>query len=151
MHHVSEVMSRDVVDISPSDTIKHAAELMRRYDVSVLPICENHRLVGMVTDRDIAVRAMSEGKSSSTPVREIASENATWCFDDDDLDVVQRRMTAGQVQRMSVVDHQQHLVGALSLDDGKGAIHAGMGTHAPRASLDELADTLEGVSQTRRH
>ncbi|HYS65818.1 MAG TPA: CBS domain-containing protein [Paraburkholderia sp.] len=143
MHHVHEIMSRDVVNVTPNDTIQHAAELMRRYDVGSLPVCENHRLIGMVTDRDLAVRALSAGRSADTPVREVASTDVQWCFDDDDVDAVQQRMAAAQLRRMPVVDHEKHLVGALSLGD--------IATRADNASRDEVANTLEGVSQPRMH
>ncbi|MDR9258625.1 Hypoxic response protein 1 [Burkholderia multivorans] len=66
MHRVNEIMSQDVVRIAPTDSIRHAAELMARYDIGALPVCDNNRLVGMVTDRDLAVRAVSAGKPPDT-------------------------------------------------------------------------------------
>ncbi|AXE96487.1 CBS domain-containing protein [Paraburkholderia sp. 22099] len=143
MHHVHEIMSRDVVNVTPNDTIQHAAELMRRYDVGSLPVCQNHRLIGMITDRDLAVRALSTGCPANTPVRDFASTDVQWCFDDDDVDAVQQRMATAQVRRMPVVDHDKNLVGALSLGD--------IATRADSASRDEVANTLEGVSQPRMH
>lgn len=88
MHRVNEIMSQDVVRIAPTDSIRHAAQLMERYDVGALPVCDNNRLVGMVTDRDIAVRAISAGKPPETRVHEVASGPIEWCFDDDSLEAV---------------------------------------------------------------
>ena len=77
MHRVNEIMSQDVVRIAPTDSIRHAAQLMERYDIGALPVCDNNRLVGMVTDRDLAVRAISVGKPPETRIQEVASARSS--------------------------------------------------------------------------
>ncbi|WP_261508725.1 CBS domain-containing protein [Burkholderia multivorans] len=142
MHRVNEIMSQDVVRIAPTDSIRHAAELMARYDIGALPVCDNNRLVGMVTDRDLAVRAVSAGKPPDTRVHEVASGPIEWCFDDDSLDEIQRYMADAQLRRLPVVDHDKRLVGMLSLAD--------IATRTAGPSRDALANTLEGVSQPKQ-
>jgi CBS domain-containing protein len=139
MHHVYEFMSRDLVEVAPNDTVRHAAELMRRYDVGALPVCQNLRLVGMVTRRDLS--ALSAEKSSDTPVHEVAAASMDWCFDDDDVETVQRRMARSSLRRMPVVDHDRKLVGAVTLDATPMRVQS--------ATHEDLAQTLEGVSQPR--
>jgi CBS domain-containing protein len=139
MNRIHEIMSRDVVTVAPSDTIGRAAQLMERYDVGSLPVCDGRRLIGMLTDRDITVRALAVGMMPDTPVREVASHGAEWCFDDDDVDAIQRQMSVAQLHRMPVIDRQRRLVGMLSLGD--------IATRGDSVSRDELANTLEGVSQ----
>lgn len=142
MHRVNEIMSQDVVRIAPTDSIRHAAELMARYDIGALPVCDNNRLVGMVTDRDLAVRAVSAGKPPDTRVHEVASGPIEWCFDDDSLDEIQHYMADAQLRRLPVVDHDKRLVGMLSLAD--------IATRTASPSRDALANTLEGVSQPKQ-
>ncbi|AIO68838.1 CBS domain-containing protein [Burkholderia oklahomensis] len=142
MHRINEIMSLDVVHVAPSDSIRHAAELMARFDIGALPVCEDNRLIGMVTDRDLVVRAVSAGKTPDTKVREVASGTIEWCFDDDQIDDVQKFMADAQLRRMPVVDHDKRLVGMLSIGD--------LATRTDGASRDEVANTLEGVSQPRR-
>ncbi|WP_322025135.1 CBS domain-containing protein [Burkholderia sp. BCC1977] len=142
MHLVNEIMSRDVVHVASTDTIRHAAQLMKRYDVGVLPVCDDSRLVGVVTDRDIVVRAVCAGKPPETRVHEVASGPIEFCFEDDALDEVQRYMATAQLHRLPVVDRYNRLVGMLSLGD--------IATRADTASRDEVANTLEGISQPER-
>ena len=97
MHRVNEIMSQDVVHIAPTDSIRHAAQLMEHYDVGALPVCDNNRLIGMVTDRDLAVRAISAGKPPETRIHEVASGPIEWCFDDDSLDEIQHYMADAQL------------------------------------------------------
>ncbi|RQR66658.1 CBS domain-containing protein [Burkholderia sp. Bp9126] len=141
MHRVDEIMSRDVVRVAPTDTIRHAAQLMARYDIGALPVCDHNRLVGMVTDRDLAVRAISAGKPPETRVREVASGPLEFCFDDDALDEIQQYMAAAQLRRMPVIDHDRRLVGMLTLAD--------IATRADGASREEVANTFERVSQPK--
>ncbi|MXN74035.1 CBS domain-containing protein [Burkholderia sp. 4701] len=141
MQRVDEIMSRDVVRVAPTDTIRHAAQLMARYDIGALPVCDHNRLVGMVTDRDLAVRAISAGKPPETRVGEVASGPLEFCFDDDALDEIQQYMAAAQLRRMPVIDHDRQLVGMLTLAD--------IATRADGASREEVANTLERVSQPK--
>ena len=114
---VTDVMSRNVKLTSPSDTIREAARVMAQIDAGALPVAENDRLVGMITDRDIAIRAVAEGKSPGTNVAEVMSCEVLFCFEDDDLEEVSRNMADRKVRRMPVLDREKRLVGIVSLGD----------------------------------
>lgn len=114
---VSNAMSRDVRVANPAQTIRDAARLMAEIDAGSLPVGDNDRLVGMITDRDIAVRAVAEGKSPDTKVSEIMSQEVLYCFEDQDLEDVSRNMADVKVRRMPVVDRDKRLVGIISLGD----------------------------------
>jgi CBS domain-containing protein len=117
MQKVSEVMSTDVQTISPDDTIEEAAQEMRDGDFGLVPVVEDEQLVGVVTDRDIAIRAVAEGKDPSTPVGEVMSEGVVWVNEDDSVEDAARIMSEHQIRRLPVVDSEQHLVGIVSLGD----------------------------------
>jgi CBS domain-containing protein len=114
---VKELMTRDVRVISPDDTIERAAQLMGQIDAGVLPVGDNDRLIGMITDRDIAVRGVAEGCSPSAKVRDIMSQEVCYCFDDADADDVLENMAEIQIRRMPVVNHDKRLVGIVSITD----------------------------------
>jgi CBS domain-containing protein len=117
---VNEAMSRDVRVANPQQRISEAAKMMAEIDAGALPVGENDRLVGMITDRDIAIRAVAEGKGPDTPVRDIMSRDIKYCFDDEELDHVSRNMADIQVKRLPVVDRNKRLVGILALGDIAG-------------------------------
>jgi len=114
---VSEAMTNDVRIASPNQTIRDAARLMAQIDAGVLPVGENDRLVCMITDRDIAIRAIGADKGPQTPIREIMSKEVMYCFDDDELDDIVQNMADIKVRRLPVLDHNKRLVGILSLGD----------------------------------
>jgi len=114
---ISECMSGDVRIVSPTDTIREAAAIMRRIDAGALPVGENDRLVGMITDRDIALRAVAEGDGPDTPVREVMSKDVRYCFEDEDLDAVSRHMAQFKIRRLPVLNRAKRLVGIISLGD----------------------------------
>jgi len=114
---VSEAMTRDVRITSPSRTIQDAARMMAEIDAGVLPVGENDRLVGMITDRDIALRGIGMGKGPQTPIREVMSADVKYCFEDEETDEVARNMADQQVRRLPVVSRDKRLVGILSLGD----------------------------------
>ena len=114
---VSEAMSRDVRLASPDQTIRDVAKIMDDIDAGSVPVSENDRLVGMVTDRDIAVRAVAAGKGPDTPVREVMSREVKYCYDDEDLDDVAKNMGDIRVRRLPVVNRDKRLVGIVSLGD----------------------------------
>jgi CBS domain-containing protein len=125
---VSEAMSTDVKITSPSQSIRDAACTMAEIDAGILPVGENDRLVGMITDRDIAIRAVAAGKDPSTPVREVMSGEVKYCFDSDDVKDVARNMADIKVRRLPVLNKNKRIVGILSLGDiaiTDGAKHAG--------------------------
>ncbi len=114
---VSEAMTRDVRVANPTETIRQAARMMAEIDAGALPVGENDRLVGMITDRDIAVRAVGAGKSPDTPVRDVMSTDVCYCFDDQEIGDVAANMGDIKVRRLPVVDRNKRLVGILSLGD----------------------------------
>jgi CBS domain-containing protein len=115
--NVSDCMSPDVRITSPHETIQAAARTMKEADAGALPVGENDRLVGMVTDRDIALRAVAEGKGPDTPIREVMTAEIQYVFDDDDLASASARMSELKVRRLPVLNHDKRLVGILSLGD----------------------------------
>ena len=114
---VSQAMSPDVRVASPNQSIRDAARLMAHIDAGALPVGESDQLVGMITDRDIAVRAVGAGKGPDTPIREVMSKEVKYCFEDDDLDEVAQNMADIKVRRLPVLDRNKRLVGILSLGD----------------------------------
>ena len=114
---VSECMTRDVRIANPGETIRQAAQTMAQLDAGALPVGENDRLVGMITDRDIAVRAVAGGKSPDTPIRDVMSSDVCYCFDDQDVNEVARNMGDEQVRRLPVVNRDKRLVGIVSIGD----------------------------------
>lgn len=114
---ISEAMTRDPKIASPDQTIQEVAGIMLDIDAGVMPVGENDRLVGMITDRDIAVRAIAQGKGPQTPVREVMTEDVKYCCEDEDLDEVARNMADQQVRRLPVLNRDKRLVGILSLGD----------------------------------
>lgn len=132
---ISEVMTRDVRVVAPDQTIEEAARLMAELDIGALPVAENEKLVGMITDRDIAVRAVANGRGPQTPIAEAMTQDIKYCFDDQTTDEVTRNMADIQVRRLPVVDRNKRLVGILSLGD---LAHA----DTPDAGL-----ALKGISQ----
>ncbi len=114
---IKDVMSRDVTVIGPEQTLREAAHLMQKMDIGSLPVGEGDRLIGMLTDRDIVVRAVAEGRGADTPVREAMSGAIKYCREDDDLDDVAANMASLQIRRLPVVDHDKRLVGIVSLSN----------------------------------
>jgi CBS domain-containing protein len=114
---VADVMTRDVRIASPTQSLQEVARIMIEIDAGLLPVGENDRLVGMITDRDIAVRAVAQGLGPDTTVREVMSQDVKYCFDDQDTAEVGRSMADERVRRLPVLNRQKRLVGILSLGD----------------------------------
>ena len=114
---VSEAMSSDVKIANPNQSIRDAARLMAEIDAGILPVGENDKLVGVITDRDIAIRAVGADKGPATPIREIMSSDVKYCFEDDDLDDIAQNMADIKVRRLPVLNSEKRLVGILSLGD----------------------------------
>jgi CBS domain-containing protein len=120
MQTVSAVMSRNPRFVAPGASLQQTAQLMGELDVGSLPVCEGDRLVGMVTDRDIAVRGAAAGKAPwNARVAEVMSADVRWCFEDQPVDDLVGLMAEGQVRRVPVLSHdgQQRLVGIVALAD----------------------------------
>jgi CBS domain-containing protein len=114
---VSEAMTAEVRIVNPSQTIREAANMMADLDAGVLPVGDNDRLIGMITDRDIAVRAVAQGLSPDTPVRDVMSREVKYCFEEDDIEEVAHNMGDIQVRRLPVLNRDKRLVGIVSLAD----------------------------------
>ena len=133
---VSEVMTTDVQTVSPDQTAREAASFMLRAEAGSIPVTEGERVVGMITDRDIAVRGVAEGRGPDTPVRELMSDGIICARENDDVEEVARRMSQEQVRRLPVLDENDRLCGIVSLGD------------LARETDDESAhEALEGVSE----
>jgi CBS domain-containing protein len=134
---VSEAMTKDVHVANPEETIQQAARTMASLDAGVLPVGEKDHMIGMITDRDIAIRGIAQGKGPDTKVRDVMSEDVKYCFDDQDIKEVTRNMADIQVRRLPVLNRDKRLVGILSLGDiatsraGKGAGNALQGISRP--------------------
>lgn len=114
---VSECMSTDVELCSPDDEIRSAARTLREIDAGSMPVGENDRLVGMITDRDICIRAVAEGMGPETKVRHVMSSSPRWCFEDEDLEDVADKMAEFKIRRLPVLSREKRLVGMISLGD----------------------------------
>src|SRR2546423_7918596 len=134
---VSEAMTREVRIATPGQSIRDVAKIMAEIDAGVLPVGDNDRLVGMITDRDIAIRAVALGKGPDTPVRDVMStEQVLYCYEDEELDHVAKNMSEQQVRRLPVVNRDKRLVGIVSLGnlaqrEGRSAHKAGEGGTKP--------------------
>lgn len=114
---IREAMTPNVTLVSPKQTICEAAKLMAECDAGALPVGEGDRLVGMITDRDIAIRAVAEHRSPETAVRDVMTPQVLYCFDDEDIEHVAQNMGEHQVRRLPVVNRDKRLVGIISLAD----------------------------------
>lgn len=112
---VSEVMTRDVRTIKPDMCIRDAAQLMEQLDTGALLVEESDKLIGMITDRDITIRAVARDCDSNTSVRKVMSEEIKYCFEDEDINHVAENMADIQVRRLPVVNRDKRLVGVVSL------------------------------------
>ena len=117
MQKLKDLMSRDVKVISPDMTIRDAARKMRDGDFGMMPVGEDDRLIGTISDRDIAIRAVAEGKDAGTPVRDVMSEGVAWAYEDDSVEEAAKIMSERQVRRLPVVDRNKRLVGIVALGD----------------------------------
>ena len=115
---VNEVMTNQVRVVGPDHRIREAARLMDELNVGVLSVCDGERLLGIITDRDITVRATAVGKDpDKVRVREIMTEDVRWCFEDEAVEDVAQMMGDVQIRRIPVVDRNKRLVGIVALGD----------------------------------
>ncbi|HTF86332.1 MAG TPA: CBS domain-containing protein [Cellvibrio sp.] len=112
---IKDVMTTDVKTLAPDQSIREAASLMADIDSGALLINEGDRLVGMVTDRDIAIRAVAKGLDCDTPIREVMSNTIRYCFDDESVQDVAQNMAENEMRRMPVLNREKRLVGVVSL------------------------------------
>ena len=114
---VREAMTGNVRLTNPDRSIREAAQMMADQDIGALPVGEDDRLVGMITDRDIAVRAVAQGLGPDTKIRQVMSPNVLYCFDDEDLDDATQNMGDIKVRRLPVLNRDKRLVGIISISD----------------------------------
>ncbi|SDH41131.1 CBS domain-containing protein [Variovorax sp. OV700] len=136
MTRVSELMTRGVRTLSPSDSVALAAQAMDELDIGSVPVCDGQRLMGMVTDRDIVLRVVAQKLSLETAVSDVMSKDVKWCTDSDNVETVMDEMAGYQIRRMPVVDGDRRLVGMLSLGDA-----------AAKGDAGKAGDTLNIISQ----
>ncbi|MBI2725461.1 MAG: CBS domain-containing protein [Polaromonas sp.] len=117
MTTVNKVMTADVRSLTPADSIATAAQAMSELNVGVIPVCDAGKLLGMVTDRDIVIRAVAKGMDGQAPLSGIMSKQVQTALPEDKLEDVLKRMSGSQVRRMPVVDSAGALVGIISLGD----------------------------------
>jgi CBS domain-containing protein len=133
---VSEVMTRDVQTVRPEQSAREAASFMLSADAGSIPVAEGDRLIGMITDRDIAVRGVAKGYGPDTPVRDLMTNDIVCARESDDIEDVATRMSEAQVRRLPVIDSNERLCGIVSLGD-----------LSREADTDTAAEALEGVAQ----
>jgi CBS domain-containing protein len=114
---VRDAMPRDAKVVNPQDTVQTAAELMSNLEIGLLPVGEDDRLVGMITDRDIAIRAIGKGCGPNTPVAEAMTSDVKYCFEDEDVEAACQSMGDLQVRRLPVLNRDKRLVGIIALGD----------------------------------
>lgn len=137
MTTVADIMTRNVRTLAPTDTVRRAAQSMGELNVGSIPVCNGKKLVGMVTDRDIALRGVAQGlDSEKTLLSDIMSKDVKWCFEDQSLDEVMETMAASQIRRLPVVSRDKDLVGIFSLGD-----------LATKTDNEEVGSVLEEISE----
>ena len=114
---ISECMTRNVQLVNPDQPIRKAAQFMLKEDAGSMPVADGDMLVGMITDRDIAVRAVAEGRGADTPVRDVMTEEVLYVFEDQSVDEVAANMGDSRVRRFPVLNREKRLVGIVSLGD----------------------------------
>ena len=114
---IRDVMTRSVETVRPDQSAQEAASFMLRAEAGSIPVCEDDRVIGMITDRDIAVRGIAEGRGPDCSVRDLMSEQVICAREDDSIQDVAQRMIQAQVRRLPVVNDQEKLVGIVSLGD----------------------------------
>ena len=136
---IQEVMTRGVQCVRPADSIREAAKKMRDLDVGPMPVCgDNDKLAGMLTDRDIAIRAVADGKDpNATKVQDVMTKDIHWCFEDEDVEEAARKMKQQQIRRLVVLNRDKRMVGIVSLGDL--AVDTG--------DEDMAGDALEAISE----
>jgi CBS domain-containing protein len=133
---ISEVMTKDVQTVRPDQRVQEAASFMLSADAGSIPVTDGERLIGMITDRDIAVRGVAKGHGPDTPVRDLMTNDVICAHQDDDVTDVASKMSDAQVRRLPVIDDQERLCGIVSLGD-----------LSREADEDCASEALEGVSE----
>ena len=135
---LKEIMTKDVQVIHPDETLQAAAQKMRDQDIGFLPVCEGDRLVGVVTDRDLALRGIAAGVNSKAMLgRDLMTSPIIYCFDDQDVEEAAKLMEEHQIRRVAVLSREdKRLVGVVSLGD-----------MANNGTKEMSAEVLQSVSE----
>ena len=142
---VSEIMTASPACCSPTDSLRDAARIMRDNDCGAVPVVENDRVVGIITDRDLAIRAVAEGLSADSPVSGCLTHEPRCCSEDADVDEVARVMSENQVRRVPIVGAEGRVVGIVSQADLALAAQQGS-----QVSDREVAIVVERISEPQR-
>ena len=137
MQQLKDLMSRDVQVISPDMTIADAAKRMRDGDFGMMPVGESDRMIGTISDRDITIRGVAEGKDADTKVRDVMSQGITWAYEDSSVEEAAVIMSEHQVRRLPVLDRNKRLVGIVALGDFA----------VQRSEIQPAADALSEISR----
>ena len=129
-------MTSKVETVRADQTVQDAAKFMLIADAGSIPVTDGDRLIGMITDRDIAVRGIAKGNGPDTPVRDVMTDDLIVARTDDDIEEVARKMSAAQVRRLPVIDNEERLCGIISLGD-----------LARETDRETAEQALEGVTQ----
>lgn len=117
MAQIRDLMTAKIETVSPEATVQEAATAMQRADTGSIPVLEDSRVIGMITDRDIAIRCIAEGRGPDCAVRDLMSREPVFAYDNDDAEAVAQRMAEAQVRRLPVLDQEEQLIGMISLGD----------------------------------
>ena len=135
---IKDVMTKGAECIAPDASIQEAAQKMRDLDIGPLPVCENDRLTGFITDRDIVTRGVCDGcDNRATKVRDVMTSGIVTCFEDDDVEEAAQKMQEKQIRRLAVLDHDSRLVGIVSLGDLAVETHD---EHLTAKTLEEISE-----------
>ena len=135
---LKDLMTQNVQVIGPDDTIMAAASQMLEGNFGMLPVGENDRMIGTISDRDIAIRAVAQGKDGSTKVREVMSERVIWAYEDDSVEKGAKLMSEHQIRRLPIVNAEKRLVGIVALGDFA----------VDRSELKTAGETLSEISKS---
>ncbi len=137
-------MSTDYQYISPQTTLKEAAQMMKKFDCGFLPVGENDKLTGMITDRDIAIRAVAEGKDPATcTAGDIMTAKTYYCYDDQTTEEICKNLSEIKVRRLPVVNRDKRLVGVVSMGD--------LAQSAEKSQIGQTEQQItEGLQQQRQ-
>jgi CBS domain-containing protein len=141
---IREIMTREVDVVPPNASIRDAAAKMKELDVGAIPVCDGQKLSGLVTDRDITVRAVAEGRDpSKTRVSDVMSSEIAYCFEDDPVEQAAKLMESKQIRRLPILDRNKQLAGIISLGD------ISVRTEGSRQK-DLAGEALEEISEPAR-
>jgi CBS domain-containing protein len=135
---VCDIMSRDVRTVAPDAALQWAAQTMLSAGIGALPVCDGDRLLGVITDRDIAIRAVAHGLPGTAPVSQAMTLDALFAYEDEEVEAALQRMKAQQVRRLVVLDRRRRLVGIVSLGD--------IAVEPDAARCDQVGTALAGIS-----